>query len=368
MQVGQSLRMRRTRALACERCVRYALCTLVALAALTHAAPAAARSSANPLELTPAPPASDPLVGARWFVNRGDDAQRQMRYWLATGQTSLANLMAKLAEEPQTAHFGSFTTNVRADLRRYLHRVRRGTVAILSTYDLPHLGCLHRSDTPAENLAFRHWIRAFARAIGRHRTVVFLEEDALITVGCLSPLGLDVRMSELAYATRVLGRLPHTVTYLDAGAADGDPSPHRMARLLRRAGERHVRGFFLNASHFDWTSNELRYGNQVARILHTHFVVSTSVNGQGPLRPANRVANGNEILCNPPGRGLGPRPTTDTGDPRADAFMWIGIPGRSDGTCHPGDPPNATWFPAYALGLAKNANGQLGPGYPSSPY
>jgi endoglucanase len=360
MQVGQSS-LRRALACAC-----FALCSLVAVAAPLDGA--AARSRSNPLALRPAPPASDPLVGARWFVDRGDDAQRQMRDWRRTGETGLASLLAKLADEPQTVHFGSFTTNVGHDVRRYLHRVRRGTVAVLSTYDLPHMGCAHTRDTPAQADAFRRWLKSFAGAIGRHRTVVFLEEDALITIGCLSPAGLDVRISELAYATRVLGRLPHTVTYLDAGAADGDPAARRMAGLLRRAGIRHIRGFFLNSSHFDWTRNELRYGDKVAKILNTHFVVSTSANGRGPLRPPHRVENGNEILCNPPGRGLGPRPTTNTGDPHADAFMWIGIPGRSDGACHPGDPPNATWFPAYALALAARANARLGPGSPSQPY
>jgi endoglucanase len=346
------------------------LCALAAVAALSHAAPTGASPvSANPLEVTPAPaPGGDPLAGARWFVDHGDDAQLQVRYWRDTGETGSANILAKLADEPQTEHFGSFSVNIRASLRRYLRSVRRGTVPILSTYDIPHLGCTHTSDTPGEAAAFRHWIATFAYGIGRRRAVVFLEEDALITIGCLSHAGLAVRMSELDYATRIMGDLPHTVTYLDAGSADGDPSPGRMASLLRRAAIRHIRGFFLNASHFDWTSNELRYGNRVAKILHTHFVVSTSENGRGPLRPSDRVKNGNEILCNPPGRGLGPRPTTDTGDPYADAFMWIGIPGRSDGQCHPGDPPNGTWFPAYALGLAENANGQLGPGSPSKPY
>jgi endoglucanase len=346
-----------------------ALCCLAGFTALAHGArEAAAPANTNPLETSPAPPSSNPLVSATWYVDHGDDAQRQMRYWRRTGETGWANILAKLADEPQTEHFGSFTFNVRADVRQYLRGVRRGTVAILSTYDLPHLGCAHTSDTPGEAYAFKRWMHNFATAIGRHRTVVFLEEDALITVGCLSRAGLDVRMSELDYATRLLGALPHTVTYLDAGAADGDPSPGRMASLLRRAGVRFIRGFFLNASHFDWTNNELRYGNKVAQILHTHFVVSTSVNGRGPLHPPDRVENGNEILCNPPGRGLGPRPTTDTGDPLADAFMWIGIPGRSDGQCHPGDPPNGTWFPAYALELAIHANGQLGPGSPSEPY
>ncbi|HEY5316528.1 MAG TPA: glycoside hydrolase family 6 protein [Solirubrobacteraceae bacterium] len=362
MSAGQPLLRR---ALACALCCLVATATATALAS---GARAAARPDTNPLELSPAPPANDPLVGARWYVDHGDDAQRQMRDWRRTGETSWADILAKLADEPQTEHFGSFSFNIRGSLRLYLRSVRRGTVAILSTYDLPHLGCTHTSDTPGESLAFRHWIHTFAHGIGRRRAVVFLEEDALITIGCLSRSGLDVRMSELDYATRVLGNLPHTVTYLDGGAADGDPSPRRMAGLLRRAGVRHIRGFFLNASHFDWTNNELRYGNRVAKILHRHFVVSTSVNGRGPLRPPDRVTSGNEILCNPPGRGLGPLPTTDTGDPLADAFMWIGIPGRSDGACHPGDPPNGTWFPAYALELATNANGQLGPGSASQPY
>lgn len=343
-----------------------AVCGFAGLTALAHGA--RTTPVPNPLELHPAP-TSNPLAGAHWFVDHGDDAQRQMRYWRRTGEAHFADILAKLADEPQTEHFGSFSFNIRASVRRYMDSVHRGTVPILSTYDLPHLGCTHKSDTPGEALAFHRWIAAFAHGIGRRRAVVFLEEDALITLGCLSREGVTVRMYELDYATRLLGELPHTVTYLDAGAADGDPSsPYRMASLLRRAGIRFIRGFFLNSSHFDWTNNELRYGNKVAKILHTHFVVSTSENGRGPLHPPDRVENGNEILCNPPGRGLGPRPTTDTGDRYADAFMWIGIPGRSDGACHPGDPPNGTWFPAYALELAVNANGRLGPGSRSKPY
>ncbi|MDQ6778104.1 MAG: glycoside hydrolase family 6 protein [Actinomycetota bacterium] len=362
MTGGQSPR-RRALTSAC-----FAFCSLATLAALTAAAPAAAPPSPNPLALTPAPPASNPLVGAQYFVDPSDDAQRQLLYWRRTGEVAKADLLAKLADEPQTVHFGFQSHPVIASVRNYLGRVPRAAVAILATYDIPHLGCAHTTDSPSQAGAFRGWMHGFAHAIGHRRTIVFLEQDALITVGCLTRSGLAVRLSELAYATRALGALPHTVTYLDAGSADGDPSPQRMASLLRRSGIGHIRGFFLNSSHYDWTSNELRYGNHVAQILHTHFVVSTSVNGRGPLRPHNRVTNGNEILCNPSGRGLGPRPTTATGDPFADAFMWIGIPGRSNGQCHPGDPPGATWFPAYALALAINANGQLGPGYPSQPY
>jgi endoglucanase len=50
--------------------------------------------------------------------------------------------------------------------------------------------------------------------------------------------------------------------------------------------------------------------------------------------------------CNPPGRGLGLRPTATTGQPLADAYLWIKTPGQSEGQCNRGiagtttDPPS----------------------------
>jgi endoglucanase len=46
--------------------------------------------------------------------------------------------------------------------------------------------------------------------------------------------------------------------------------------------------------------------------------------------------------------------TPSTGDPLADAFLWIKAPGESDGTCN-GGPSAGTWWPDYALGLAQRA-------------
>lgn len=57
----------------------------------------------------------------------------------------------------------------------------------------------------------------------------------------------------------------------------------------------------------------------------------------------------------------------DTGSARADAFLWTHVPGNSGGSCN-GGPPNGTFFPALAIGMAERANGRLGPGDPSRPY
>jgi endoglucanase len=164
-------------------------------------------------------------------------------------------------------------------------------------------------------------------------------------------------MSELRDAINVLvARCPHLVVYLDAGAADALPAA-RTARLLRWAGIAKIQGFFLNSTHFDWTSKEIRYGEKVSRLTDgKHFVVNTGENGRGPLIPPDRVHQGNEVLCNPTGRGLGPRPTTNTGYAHVDAFVWTSNPGESGGACGQGAPPTGAYWPTYALMLVQNAD------------
>jgi cellulase/cellobiase CelA1 len=74
----------------------------------------------------------------------------------------------------------------------------------------------------------------------------------------------------------------------------------------------------------------------------------------GRFAPHNRAKNGNEVLCNPPGRAMRPGPTTTTGFAHADAFIWSGPPGNSSGHCH-GDPNPGTFWPARAIVLASRA-------------
>jgi two-component system OmpR family response regulator len=95
------------------------------------------------------------------------------------------------------------------------------------------------------------------------------------------------------------------------------------------------------------TARSLAYGRRLSRALgETHFVLDISRNGRGPLRePAQ-----SQPWCNPPGRALGQRPRTSTGQPGVDPYLWIKQPGHSDGTCR-GGPPAGTWWPDYALRL-----------------
>lgn len=107
----------------------------------------------------------------------------------------------------------------------------------------------------------------------------------------------------------------------------------------------------------------------------TSFIIDTSRNGQGPWTPSpEQNFPDPQTWCNPPARGLGLRPTTNTGNALVDAYVWIKVPGESDGQCSRGlgsgdnvvdpiwnrvDPDAGVWFPEQALELANLANPPL---------
>jgi endoglucanase len=126
---------------------------------------------------------------------------------------------------------------------------------------------------------------------------------------------------------------------------------------------------------FNTSGINLRYANMLgATQATTRFVVDTSRNGLGPWQPPAGAYPDAQDWCNPPGRGLGLRPTADTGNDLLDAYLWVKIPGESDGECTRGlgpggttvdpewgqvDPPAGAWFRDMALELVQNANPPL---------
>jgi len=306
----------------------------------------------DPLGLANASVQTNPLAGARFYVDPTSEAARAARHHPR---------LRVIASQPGPARFGNFSyPNAEVAVARYLGRAsvhEPGTIPMLTTYRLTDGHCGHWADPPADQLEYHNFIEGFARGIGSYRAVLFLEQDSLITVGCLSPAGVTVRMNELRDAINVLkANCPHLVIYLDAGAADAVPA-RETARLLMRAGVSMIQGFFTDSTHYDWPLKEVRYGEEISRLTGgKHFVVSTGDSGRGPLIPHDRARNGNEVLCNPPGRGLGPRLTTSTGYPNVDAFAWLNNPGGSGGQCAPGAPRAGAYWPKYALMLVRNAD------------
>jgi endoglucanase len=322
--------------------------------------PTITKTPTNPLGLGTAPPPTDPLTGARAFSDPGSLAAEA-----AIHHPAWSRLLGVIARQPNVMRYGNWSgTDPGIQVSQYLARasvLEPGTVPEISTYYVvdqkltaPHCG--HYSDPPWRQAAYHRWIESLASGIGDYRVIVFLEMDSLITVGCLSHHGLAVRLHELHDAINILSQLPRAVIYLDAGAADAVPAK-KTASMLRRAGVSEIQGFFVNSTHFDWTSASIKYGERISHLTGgKHFVVNTAENGRGPLIPRDRAQQGNEILCNPPGRGLGPLPTFNTGYSRVDAFAWIAYPGRSGGTCRPGSPATGVFWPQWAMQLVRHAD------------
>jgi endoglucanase len=179
----------------------------------------------------------------------------------------------------------------------------------------------------------------------------------------------------IAYATAVV---PGDFAACPNQYWNGGPLPAKIAELL---GE--WTGVALSP-YGEWSDDtdvpelntsgiNLRYANMLGGTEPTtHFIVDTSRNGEGPwLPPADHPAGDPQDWCNPPDRGLGYRPAADTGQPLVDAYLWVKIPGESDGQCNRWtsgpvdpvrgieDPAAGQWFPEMALELVHYANPAL---------
>jgi endoglucanase len=369
----------------------------------------AIRDPANPLALA-SPPGANPLTGASFFVPGpahgaaagtiaellGSQPKKlsERESWATFSQSlqsgrlharlaanpSLARQVAelsKIAAQPEVQRISSYSYGggpgamFKQTEKIFCHVMKadRGTIPIFNTAFLHTSlgGCPSASKVRAYNSVFHRRVDEMANAIDRRPAVLLLEVDAIGYSRCISQSGaMPAWEADLRYEINAMQALPHTVVYIEGGYSDLNTVAYT-AKILNAIGVSTIRGFYTNDTHDNWTSLEVKWATAIAKRAHgAHFIVNTASNGRGALRNHNRRKNGNEDLCNPPGRALGPRGTTDTGFAFADAWMWTHPPGNSSG-CG-GGPAAGVFWPAYAEGLAARANEQLGPGSPSRPY
>ena len=193
----------------------------------------------------------------------------------------------------------------------------------------------------------------------RKPALVVLEPDAIAQSleGCGSDGATDERYRMLAEAVDILERQPHVRVYLDAGNASWIEDLDALAAALEASGVAKADGFALNVSNFETTERSAAYGRKLSqRLGGAHFVIDTSRNGAGPPPTAAAKPGSHPSWCNPPGRRLGTRPTTDTGIAEVDALLWVKQPGDSDGEC--GGAPPAGTFDTGLAGALLDALGQ----------
>lgn len=367
------------------------------------------RDPANPLDL-PSTPGADPLTGARYFVDgprhgeaagaiakllglnpdRYKDGYSWARFQssLQTGKLARklrrdpklagkVRLLEMVASQPEAQRFSLFSAGggpgaIFAQVQKIFcdnMTADPGSIPIITTYFLYQAGyCESSSEIVAHRPTFERLVKEMAAGIANRPAVMLLELDAIGSSSCMARTGaLSQWEADIRYEIQQVAALSHTVVYVEGGYSDGN-SPQYTAKVLDAVGVQSIRGFYTNDTHMNWTVDEVRWGDKVSQLTGgTHFIVNTADNGRGPKRNPHPTRQGNEDLCNPPGRGTGPTDTTDTGFPAVDAFLWEHVPGSSSGSCN-GGTPSGTFFLARGLTEAANANDRLGPRYPSRPY
>jgi endoglucanase len=400
--------------------LRHFLVMSTLLAALIASAPVLASAKSQ----TGAGRSLDP--NTQFYVAKPNQgAIEQIVHLILSHDRADARLIREMIEIPQAVWFTSGTPkSVRQDVRNIVQRADdKHTVPVLVAYNVPGRDCAQYSaGGAATGDDYKAWIDGFVAGLGHHKAVVILEPDglALLPTDCGQPDTYD-RVGLINYAAHALLRDPNAAIYLDAGHSAWHSVGDMAARLVA-GGVQDVQGFFLNASNYRATDHEVKFGTWISKCIAfannseeggwrlghydycasqyypanpsdfstwhlsdewydanlghavptAHFVIDTSRNGQGPwIPPADHPAGDPQDWCNPPDRGLGYRPTANTGQPLVDAYLWVKIPGESDGQCARWtsgpldpvrgiqDPAAGQWFPDMALELVRNANPPL---------
>lgn len=303
------------------------------------------KTSASPAERTPRPTAS----ATRLY--RHPDSQ--VLDWVRAhpGDPRHDVIAARIADEPAAVWFADHTpATITSRVRAVTSAgAAQGRVPVLVPYAIPDRDCGGHSEGGAPGLdAYDAWIDRFAAGLGSGEVIVVLEPDSVAQSECLSAGERADRFASLARAGRVLKDAdPRARVYYDAGHS-GWHAPAKQAGWLKQAGAASADssdGIFSNVSNFHATADEIAYDRAVLDALggpaSLGAVIDTSRNGNG--------APPDGEWCDPAGRRIGRAPTLSTGMGRVDAYLWVKLPGESDG-CK-GEP--GTFTPSYAYDLAR---------------
>ena len=344
--------------------------------ALVAALPAAQAGTAN-RGLPGAGP--NPIAHMAWAAPRNDGPWSA--YEAATGANR--TLLGRLAAQPRAVWLGWSIppSQVRAAAAQTVALAQNGNPNVLTEFATDELYpwaimMANGFDQPDLNGSWNvrsdeTWYRNMAAGIGSARALVVEQIDLPFArrIRSTAPEQIDT------YAARVLSAKPHTTVYIDAGTFTW-LSPAQAASLLIRNGIRYARGFSLNDTGYESTSDEDQYGASIVAALAKqgvrgkHFIVDTVENGQ-PYMPRDvgrRKGLNDTPRCHAgvktPCQRLGIPPTTNVASPRwhlsaaaskdarryCDGYVWSGQPWDIDG---------GPFLKKYALWLAANSKYRL---------
>ncbi|MEX2154738.1 MAG: glycoside hydrolase family 6 protein [Gemmatimonadaceae bacterium] len=286
-----------------------------------------------------------PFAGKTFWVDPNSEAKRQAET-LRRSRPQDAALIMHIANQPVAKWLGDWARDISREVDNAVSTMTRsGALPVFVAYNIPGRDCgLYSAGGARGSDAYRKWIRDFATGLRGRQVIVILEPDALAGMDCLTAAGQADRVALIKYAVQTLKSARASV-YIDAGNAKWK-SPEAMAARLKQVDIASADGFSLNVSNYIANAPSIAYGEKLSRLVGgKHFLIDTSRNGLGAETD----------WCNPRGQALGVVPTANTGHPLVDAFLWVKVPGESDGTCA-GGPRAGSWWTEIALELSRAAS------------
>lgn len=258
-------------------------------------------------------------------------------------------LAHKIFKHPSAFWFGDNPKkpkqHMEKSIRRLLNRAKP-QLPIMVMYNIPNRDVgQHSKGGASSRERYLDFVERFARGIGNDSPIVIYEPDALPHSTLLSEEEQEWRLELMKESLEHLTNNCNGIFYIDVGHSSW-LRPEEVTGLLDKVSNPKVRGFSVNVCNYRTTEESIRWGRKICKWREDdYFIVDTSRNGQGPL---------DVEWCNPPGRGLGEVPTTKTKHKRCDAYLWVKIPGESDGGCN-GGPKAGMFWGEQAEELVRNA-------------
>lgn len=277
--------------------------------------PDPAHNSDDPNDLDPAhhapgwkPPATKPVI----LVPIPEDL---LDVGLDGREEHVTDLNAKFGVN---SWLGAWSGDVRETVRAEVAK-NDDDVSVLIDYNQPDRDNGNYSAGGLTSLdLYDQWTKDIAAGIGDSPAWIIVGPDAIGLMDGLPADRQQLRWDCLQVAVDNYEAAPLTRVYVDLSMwIERDEAVRRIKTL------RGLHGFSLNVSGFNTTAECLAFGDYVAQRTGLHYVIDTSRNGRGnPHAPA---------WCNVTDSLVGHPPTTTTASEYCDAYLWLKVPGESDG-------------------------------------
>ncbi|KDO32102.1 hypothetical protein SPRG_03320 [Saprolegnia parasitica CBS 223.65] len=245
-------------------------------------------------------------------------------------------------------------------MQKLLNKCGDDTLPVIIVYGLPNKDCSAKESNRGANSiggadAYATWVQQLAELVGQRPVLYIMEPDAVglaLKEDCAKTNGY---LDNMAKAIPVLTENANSLLYVDVGywmleTAYNQSLVQETLKQFTSTGR--INGIALGTSNYRTNAEMTAMCESFGALTENayHCVIDTSRNYRGPKA-------GTAEWCNSRYAGIGVPSTNNTANDLIDYFLWLKVPGESDGVCAAMGPdalkggPNAGGFFQKAFSL-----------------